>query len=317
MAQVTFTGYSYRLTDQDIIVFNTAVLTFAAIGDNLDFSYSIASDDGLFSPIDFDPEDYDQAYVTAGDITLSLLEPDLLFYIGAYFWDGSAGSGAAQVFDVTTSPVSGYVFTFNGDPLPDLLDPDLAMNWYSSIYDYRLIAEGILAIDSTVQFARLDHAEIQYGDTITGTRAGNTLDGGAGADLLKGLGGPDFLFGRGGGDKLLGNGGADHLYGGSGNDVLRGGRGDDWLTGEAGNDKLWGGQGADYFLFDADLDNGIDRIKDFDPGIDRIVIEHLGGLDDITFTQVDRGLRLDFQDTAIVLAGLDASRISSDDFLFL
>ena len=79
MAQVSFTGYSYRLKDQNIIVFDTAVLTFKAIGDNLEFSYSIASDEGLFSPIDFDPESYDQAYVTAGDITLSLLEPELLF----------------------------------------------------------------------------------------------------------------------------------------------------------------------------------------------------------------------------------------------
>ena len=317
MAQVSFTGYSYRLTDQGIIVFDTAVLSFEAIGDNLEFSYSIASDEGLFSPIDFDPETYDQVYVTAGDLTLSLLEPDLLFYIGTYFWDGSSGSGTAQIFDVTTSPISGYVFTFDGNPLPDLLDPETAMAWYASIHDYQLIDDGILAIDATVQFATLDHAEIQYGDTITGTRDGNTLDGGGGADLLKGLGGSDFLFGRGGNDKLLGNGGADHLYGGSGNDVLRGGRGGDWLTGGAGNDKIWGGPGADYFLFDADLDNGLDRIRDFDPGLDRIVIEHLGGFDDISFRQVDRGLRLEFQDTAIVLAGLDESQISADDFLFL
>ncbi len=317
MAQVSFTGYSYRLTDQNIIVFDTAVLTFKAIGDNLEFSYSIASDEGLFSPIDFDPESYDQAYVTAGDITLSLLEPELLFYMGAYFWDGSSGSGTAQVFDVTTSAISGYVFTFNGDPLPDLLDPEIAVAWYASIFDYRLIDEGILAIDSTVQFATLEHAEIRYGDTITGTRDGDTLEGGGGADLLKGLGGPDFLFGRGDDDKLLGNGGTDQLYGGSGNDVLRGGRGGDWLTGGAGNDKLWGGPGADYFLFDAELDNGVDRIKDFEPASDRIVIEHLDGFGDITFRQVDRGLRLEFHDTAIILAGLDPSQISADDILFL
>ena len=190
MAQVSFTGYSYRLTDQNIIVFDTTVLTFKAIGDNLEFSYSIASDEGLFSPIDFDPESFDQA----------------------------------------------YVFTFNGDPLPDLLDPEIAVAWCASIFDYRLIDEGILAIDSTVQFATLEHAEIRYGDTITGTRDGDTLEGGGGADLLKGLGGPDFLFGRGDDDKLLGNGGTDQFYGGSGNDVLRGGRGGDWLTGGARND---------------------------------------------------------------------------------
>lgn len=317
MAQVLFSGYSYRLTEQGTIVFDTAVLTFEAIGDNLEFSYSIAADEGLFSPIDFDPESYDQAYVTAGDVALSLRDPDLLFYIGTYFWDGPAGSGTAQVFDVTTTPISGYVFTFNGDPLPDLLDPDTAMAWYASIFDYQLIGDGLLAIDTTVQFADLDHAEILYGDTIVGSGGGDTLEGGGGSDLLKGLGGSDFLFGRGGDDKLVGNGGADHLYGDGGDDVLRGGRGADWLTGGAGNDKIWGGPGADYFLFDADLDNGTDRLKDFDPGSDRIVIEHLGGFDDISFRQVDRGLRLEFHDTAIILAGLDASHISADDFLFL
>ncbi len=317
MAQVSFQGYSYRLADNGIIVFDTAVLTFEAIGDNLQFSYSIAADEGLFSPIDFDPENYDRVYVTSGDVTLSLQGPDLLFYIGTYIWDGSAGNGTAQVFDVTTSPISGYVFSFNGDPLPDLLDPETAVAWYDSIFDYQLIDDGLLAIDTVVRFSVLDHADMNYGDTITGSQDSDTLEGGAGSDLLKGLGGSDFLFGRGGDDKLIGNGGADHLYGGAGDDVLRGGRGADWLSGGSGNDKIWGGPGADYFLFDADLDNGTDRIKDFDPGSDRIVIEHLGGFDDISFSQVDRGLRVEFHDTAIILAGLDASQISADDFLFL
>jgi Ca2+-binding RTX toxin-like protein len=262
VAQVPFQGHSYRLADNGIIVFDTAVLTFEAIGDDLQFSYSIAADEGLFSPIDFDPENYDRVYVTSGDVTLSLQGPDLLFYIGTYFWDGSAGNGTAQVFDVTTSPISGYVFSFNGDPLPDLLGPETAVAWYDSIFDYQLIDDGLLAIDTVVRFSVLDHADMNYGDTITGSQDSDTLEGGAGSDLLKGLGGSDFLF-------------------------------------------------------DADLDNGTDRIKDFDPGSDRFVIEHLGGCDDISFSQVDRGLRVEFHDTAIILAGLDASQISADDFLFL
>ncbi len=317
MSRVSFTGYSYRLNEQGVIVFNTAVLTFEAIGDNLDFSYSIAADEGLFSPIDFNPQSFDQVYVTAGDVTLSLLNAGLLFYMGAYFWDGDAGTGTAKIFDVTTSPSSGYVFAFDGEPLPDLLDPDTAAIWYTSITDYQLIDGGVLEIGNSVRFATLDYAEIIYGDTITGTSHDDTLDGGRGSDLLKGLGGSDFLFGRGGNDNLLGNGGTDHLFGGTGDDVLRGGRCSDWLTGGGGNDKLWGGPGADYFLFDADLDNGFDRIKDFDDGHDRIVIEHLGGFEDITITQADRGLRLEFHDSAILLVGISADQISADDFLFL
>lgn len=317
MAQVSFTGYSYRLNDQGIIVFDTAVLTFEATGDNLSFSYSIAADEGLFSPIDFNLEDFDQVYVTAGDLSLSLLAPDLLFYVGSYFWDGITGSGTAKIFDVTTSPISGYVFVFDGDPLPDLLDPDTAAAWYASIFDYQLVDSGLLSIDGDSPFSALDQAGILLGDTLTGTGGDDTLDGGKGADLLKGLGGSDFLFARGGADKLVGNGGSDHLYGGGGNDVLRGGRGSDWLTGGAGNDKIWGGPGADYFLFDAGLDNGLDRIKDFQDGTDRIVIEHLDGFEGITVSDHSRGLRLDFGDTSILLVGINAEQITADDFLFL
>lgn len=317
MATVSFAGYSYRLGDDGIIVFDRALLTFSATGGALSFSYTLAEDVGLFSPIDFNPESFDRAFVTTGDIEVSLLQPDLLFYIGTYFWDGAAGSGVAQIFDVTTSPISGYVFNFDGTALPDLLNPDVAALWYASINDYRLIDSGALAIGGTVAFRTLDHALMNYGEVIGGTLGDDTLEGGGGSDLLQGFGGSDFLFGRGGDDKLRGGAGGDHLYGGTGDDVLRGGRGADWLVPEAGNDRVWGGPGADHFLFKASDAGGVNRIRDFTPGLDRLVIDGPNSLSDIAISEVSRGLRLAFEDTVIVLAGLRVQDVSADDFLFL
>jgi Ca2+-binding RTX toxin-like protein len=60
----------------------------------------------------------------------------------------------------------------------------------------------------------------------------------------------------------------DELFGNGGNDKLNGGDGDDRLSDGTGTDTLTGGPGADIFEF-AD-DGVIDRITDFETGIDRI-----------------------------------------------
>ena len=64
--------------------------------------------------------------------------------------------------------------------------------------------------------------------------------------------------GRSGFDLLHGGGGKDRLFGGKDNDVLDGGD---------GNDRLTGGAGYDRFL----MSPGKDKIKDFEPGVDRII----------------------------------------------
>ncbi len=317
MASVSFSGYSYMLNDQGVIEYSQAVLEFSGIGDDLSFSYTIPSDLGLFSPIDFNLEDFDTANVTSGDTSLSLFSPDLLFYVGTYFWSGAAGAGAARLFDVTTSDISGFVFNFDGTELPDLLDADIAANWYASIFDYQLVVTGLLSAGSTVSFEQLDYSDLTFGDSQSGTGLDDTLVGGKGSDLLKGKSGSDHLYGLGDNDKLLGNAGADFLYGGSGDDALRGGGGADWLFGDRGNDKLWGGTGPDYFVFDADKSNGTDRIKDFEDGIDLIAIENLSDFGQVGISQVARGTKISFADTKIILAGIDAEDISIDDFYFL
>lgn len=64
-----------------------------------------------------------------------------------------------------------------------------------------------------------------------------------------------------------------------GNDFISSGAGDDQLFGGEGNDVLLGGAGADSFIF-AD-GHGVDRIVDFEQGVD--VITYLGmGVDDFS-----------------------------------
>ncbi|MGP1356705.1 calcium-binding protein, partial [Roseicyclus sp.] len=71
-----------------------------------------------------------------------------------------------------------------------------------------------------------------------------------------------------GGGTTTGTALGDILIGGDGNDHLRGLGGDDILEDGAGADTLEGGPGADRFLLRTD--GAVDRIADFEPGIDRL-----------------------------------------------
>ena len=84
-----------------------------------------------------------------------------------------------------------------------------------------------------------------------------------------------------GGDLLNGNSSANKLYGGGGDDRLKGLAGDDLLQGGFGHDVLTGGTGADLFVFDggatrSEIRNSSDRILDFDPSVDMLVLLNTG-----------------------------------------
>jgi Ca2+-binding RTX toxin-like protein len=120
-------------------------------------------------------------------------------------------------------------------------------------------------------------------DTLEGFKGDDWLFGGVGNDLARGGKGDDFL-GGGGGDP-----GNDTLYGGEGNDFLVGDEGDDKLYGGTGSDFLEGGEGSDTLSGGADGEidtfsfqvsqtgTGVDRITDFEVGIDHILIQGFGG----------------------------------------
>lgn len=124
-----------------------------------------------------------------------------------------------------------------------------------------------------------------FNDIVNGSAVANRLLGGAGNDVIQGLDGNDYL---------QGDDGSDALFGGNGNDTLLGGAGDDFLIGGAGDDALRGGTGRDTFLFAAA--SGSDRLVDFDPGQDKIVLTSASSL------AVPRG---DF-DVTTFLGGLSA-----------
>jgi Ca2+-binding RTX toxin-like protein len=130
-----------------------------------------------------------------------------------------------------------------------------------------------------------------FPNIITGTSKADILKGTSRIDIISGLGGDDKIYGHGGNDLLLGWDGNDRLYGGSGSDALWGGYGNDDLYGGSGNDRLYGGYGndnvyggtgndvlfggagSDRFYFNPNqAGEGKDRIADFNPNLDKIVL---------------------------------------------
>ncbi|MFN3261856.1 MAG: calcium-binding protein [Pikeienuella sp.] len=116
-------------------------------------------------------------------------------------------------------------------------------------------------------------------DRLIGRQGADTLRGGAGEDTLRGGAGADRLFSNRGEDRLVGGAGDDTLTGGRGDDVLVGNRGADLLEGRAGADRLIGGEGADTLiggagadLFVFRLNDGADEIRDFEPGLDSLIL---------------------------------------------
>lgn len=127
------------------------------------------------------------------------------------------------------------------------------------------------------------------GDTIFGYDGDDRLDGGAGDDRLDGGRGRDIIIGRNGNDLIEGWSGPDRMYGGRGRDFIYGGAGHDalkgqdfgdWLQGDGGRDALFGGAGPDVFVYVTGSDSrpgalARDRIADFAPGEDRILLRRL------------------------------------------
>jgi Ca2+-binding RTX toxin-like protein len=112
-------------------------------------------------------------------------------------------------------------------------------------------------------------------DRLYGDVGDDVLNGGEGNDLLYGGAGNNTLSGGAGNDLIYGSWNDDLLQGGDGKDRLFGDTGNDRLQGGYGNDLLSGGEGYDTFVFATALDAAmnVDRITDFNPWADRIVLK--------------------------------------------
>jgi|GEM_PF-5243677 Ca2+-binding RTX toxin-like protein len=141
-------------------------------------------------------------------------------------------------------------------------------------------------------------------DTVHGERGNDRIYGEEGDDLMRGGAGRDTLWGGDGNDTLDGGSWNDRLYaqvgddtliGGQGRDTLQGGDGDDWINGGSDGDRAWGGTGADEFAFNdshiavwdaldgtwEDRARLLDRIEDFEAGIDTIRLSGFTGTSSI------------------------------------
>ena len=102
--------------------------------------------------------------------------------------------------------------------------------------------------------------------TLRGNSADNKIWANAKGGQLNGGEGNDQLYGGATGNNYLyGDGGDDQLLGGDLMDQLNGGTGADALTGGAGTDRFWFGAGSSSAA-------AHDRITDFTPGSDRLVL---------------------------------------------
>jgi Ca2+-binding RTX toxin-like protein len=136
---------------------------------------------------------------------------------------------------------------------------------------------------------------------------------------FKGLGGNDSIASADGADRLTGAGGDDFLAAGRGSDRLYGDAGNDTIVGGTGNDFLHGGTGIDVFTFNKNGNSGIDRIYDFEDGIDliRIVEGSMAGIQS-KVTVNDDDTRITFTNGSVLtLENVDKADITLADFLFV
>ena len=114
----------------------------------------------------------------------------------------------------------------------------------------------------------------------------------------------------------------ERLWGSAGADSLSAGGGDDFLNDGAGADTMTGGAGADVFVFCRD--GAVDRITDFQDGIDRIDISDWGRIYStaaLTFITTATGAEVVYGDERLIItsstgAPLTTAALTDADFIF-
>lgn len=162
-------------------------------------------------------------------------------------------------------------------------------------------------------------------DYVEGNNGNDQLGGGYGNDTIYGGNGHDRIGASLGDDYVNGGAGNDFLAGAAGNDRLYGSYGRDTINAGSGNDTITGGGSYDVFVFN-DLNGGeVDRITDFQDGLDTIRLRGVadggngnqGRFDALNITDIFGGVSLSYKGHTIILEGVNSGQLGVDDFLFI
>lgn len=265
--------------------------------------------------------------------TMSRAERAALFDdLGSYAVSGlSLSEGRTELFAVHVAATSasltlnGLTMTLSGT-FPSDLGEDV--QWLWNVFQDATTARGVSAdAFAAPAFAGISVTGIRFTDAtgaVLGTMADPMadtplavkVDGKLYDDVKIGSNNGDYLYsyqdkvvlaGLGGSDTLDGGWKSDFLIGGSGDDTLYGDIGNDRLDGGTGRDLVWGDGGADVFHFD--LGDGRDRIGDFKAGQDVIEILAAASLADLTFTQINGNVRVDFRSIHILVDDITVAQL--------
>ncbi len=145
---------------------------------------------------------------------------------------------------------------------------------------------------------------------------GTNIHLGDGDDILNTGGSYDYynlvtIHGDNGNDIISFNGTNSAIYGDEGDDEIT-------LKGNANNNIIYGGNGSDKFIFQYLVSCNSMLIKDFDytNTNEKIVIESatITSFDDLNITSTSEGTLIKYDDSEILLEGVDSSSITADNF---
>ncbi|WP_238367687.1 hypothetical protein [Mesobacterium pallidum] len=220
-------------------------------------------------------------------------------YVGAPGWDGpdlntttgdDVNDGAIYVYDISGDAPVLMLMQLESD------DPRIPyMGW-----DIGASGDGSISAGAWNRTPPLDQqVDIYRTEFLTWDRRVGT----DGEDELTGSAGSQAMFGASGRDLMSGRAGDDWIDGGRGGDTLRGGAGDDVLIDGFGQDRMIGGAGADTFVLERD--GQVDRVIDFETGIDTLDLRSWGatGFADLAVTDLGSATRIAFEDEILLLRG--------------
>lgn len=248
----------------------------------------------------------DTIHVSAGDDLVHGQQGDDLIFAGLGFDTITGGYGR------DTIEGGGGNDLIEGGPMPDRIDAGAGNDTVTGGTgpEHVTLGLGHDLYDDVFQPGFLGR------DSIWGGGGNDTVRSSGGDDILFGQRGRDVLVAGAGFDTLDGGAGRDRLDGGNGNDVLAGGMGQDRLIGGRGADRLTGGLGADQFVFNKT--SGRDRITDFKPGEDQLLLD----VSETKFKQLDligrpAGVLVEWDGGAVFLENLRPRAIDAEDVVFL